>query len=922
MRLRTIGGLWIEGESLSFGPRPLALLAVAASAGSKGLSRERLIGILWAETGEEQARHTLSQTLYGLRKSAGRDLIIGSTQLRLDPSIESDIGELRAALSVGDLETVARLYSGDFLDAFYLPGAPEFERWVEEERTALRADALRAIERLAKNADEADPPTTSVRWWHRLTELDPLSARYAAGHIRALAGSGDHSGALALARRHREVVHRELGVEPDLEIQKLEAFLRTAPASSSIKTDASPNPAPAPPLPSKPTPETHRARWLVPGILAGIVVLGLMIRSLARAEPEILAVGAIRTPELGDTSSFGPILRDMLATSLGGVGGLQVVSNSRLIELMSPGSEPTPGATTNAARRAGATETLEGELTTDAGALVLSLRRVRLDRGVVRRGYLVRADNRYALVDSAAAVIARDLGLAPPSQPVREVRTSSPEAYALYHEGLRAFYGYDAPAAYRLMTAALERDSTFAMASYYAWEVGRALGNPFTREGEFERVKRLAHHTIEPERLLIQAKAAAVEAPLSVTAAIVETLTVRYPTNPDGQILLGEVRFNQGDPAGSVAAYARAVEIDSAAGASKGSFCRMCLAFTRMAEAYVWWDSAGAAERVSRRAIRVRPDDPGQWGNLVEPLLRQRRRTEAEQAIEKSGPGGAVSAWNPVLHRDLLRWGRFEELDRQLATDLQAPSHNTRADAHWLLMLSLRDQGRLREILDMTRQSRVPGSVDLLIGASLLMESGHPDSAARLFHGEARRLLSSTNMLRGLQARTSVWQLTLAATAYLAAGDTVAVRRLADSVEAIGQRSSYGRDPRLHHFLRGILLQHEGRHLEALNHLQASIFSLTDGYSRTNLAMARSLLILHRPAEAVAVLRPAIHGGVDGSNSYTSRTELHEAMAEAFEQAGQRDSATAHWRAVESAWRHADPQFQDRYQRAKLKAGL
>jgi len=101
-----------------------------------------------------------------------------------------------------------------------------------------------------------------------------------------------------------------------------------------------------------------------------------------------------------------------------------------------------------------------------------------------------------------------------------------------------------------------------------------------------------------------------------------------------------------------------------------------------------------------------------------------------------------------------------------------------------------------------------------------------------------------------------------------------------------------------------------------------SLFSLTDGYTRTNLLMARSLLELHRPAEAIAVLRPAIHGGVDGSNTYVSRTELHEALAQAFEQNGQRDSAVVHWRAVESAWRRADPQFRDRYLRAKTKAGL
>jgi predicted Zn-dependent protease len=173
------------------------------------------------------------------------------------------------------------------------------------------------------------------------------------------------------------------------------------------------------------------------------------------------------------------------------------------------------------------------------------------------------------------------------------------------------------------------------------------------------------------------------------------------------------------------------------------------------------------------------------------------------------------------------------------------------------------------------------------------------------------------------RARNVIWQLTLAGTAHAAAGDTAVVRRLADSLEVLGPTSFYGgRDEKLHYVLRGLLLQREGRHAEAVDAFRRSLYSLTDGYTRTNLMMARSLIALHRPAEAIAVLQPAIRGGVDGSNTYVSRTELHEALAEAFEQAGRQDSATAHWRAVESAWRRADPQFQERYLTAKRKAGM
>jgi hypothetical protein len=139
----------------------------------------------------------------------------------------------------------------------------------------------------------------------------------------------------------------------------------------------------------------------------------------------------------------------------------------------------------------------------------------------------------------------------------------------------------------------------------------------------------------------------------------------------------------------------------------------------------------------------------------------------------------------------------------------------------------------------------------------------------------------------------------------------------------LGPQSNWtGRDARLHYVLRGLLLQAEGRHAEAVEAFRRSLYSVADGYTRTNLMLARSLLALRRGSEAIPILRGAIHGGVDGNNTYVSRTELHEALAQAFEQAGQQDSAVVHWRAVALAWRHADPQFAARYDRARTRAGI
>ena len=723
MRLKTFGGFWIEGAAPvpALGPRRMALLAMVAAAGRRGVSRDRVLGILWPDSEEEQARHTLSQNLYSLKRDTGRDWILTASELRLDPGITSDVGELQDALAAGDAETAAALYTGTFLEGFYLPGAPEFERWVEEERSRLRALITRAMEQAAAEADRKGDHHASILCWTRLTELDPLSARYAAGRMRALVAADDRAGALVHARQHEALVRRELETEVEPAIQTLVRGLRekrSAPAPAprpSLPQSAQPPEPTADLLPQAPEPTRAPSRKLRPGLallLGGALMLVLGVTLLRPSRPPaipFLAVGTIRTPELGDTSSLGPVLRDMLATSLGGLEGVQVVANSRLVELTPPAPSSEGDATADAARRAGATEIIEGELASAGGMLVLTLRRVDLARGMVRKGYQVRAAERYALVDSAAATVARDLGLASPSVGVREVRTGSAEAYVLYNEGLRAYFGFDGPGGLRLMQAALEQDSMFVMAAYYTWLFSEYHGDLPTRLRAFERVKRRAPHTIERERLLIQADVAGREAPLSVAVAIAETLTVRYPTDPDGHIQLGRVRAGQGNYVAAVAAFERAIAIDSTAGTT-GPYCRMCLAMGHMIHTYLWWDSAGAAERVGRRVIALRPEERKNWNSLTESLLRQGRRAEAEAALERSGMLTlAFSYITGVLHRDLLRWSRLEELDRELRSDLRSPSLETREDARWLLLISLRDQGRLREGRALVRERRVPG---------------------------------------------------------------------------------------------------------------------------------------------------------------------------------------------------------------------
>jgi len=88
LRLRAFGGLWIGNldadSDAGTRPRPLALLAILALAGAKGVSRDHVLGVLWPEAEEERARQSLSQAIYSLKRDLGIDVAASAARLRLD----------------------------------------------------------------------------------------------------------------------------------------------------------------------------------------------------------------------------------------------------------------------------------------------------------------------------------------------------------------------------------------------------------------------------------------------------------------------------------------------------------------------------------------------------------------------------------------------------------------------------------------------------------------------------------------------------------------------------------------------------------------------------------------------------------------------------------------------------------------------
>jgi DNA-binding SARP family transcriptional activator len=242
LKLRTFGGLWVEQDDRPAGAgigamrrRALALLALLATAPEQGLSRDKLLPVLWPESDEGKARHVLAQLLYLLRRSLrSDDVVLDTGVLRLNPdAMSSDVADFHAALSRGDAERAAAIHAAPFLDGFYLGGAPEFERWAEVERTRYAGLARTALETLAMAATAAGNHAAAANWWRRVAEMDPLSSRSTVALMRALVASGDRAAALQQGRVHEALVREELGEIVDPEIQSVTTWIRASASGTS-----------------------------------------------------------------------------------------------------------------------------------------------------------------------------------------------------------------------------------------------------------------------------------------------------------------------------------------------------------------------------------------------------------------------------------------------------------------------------------------------------------------------------------------------------------------------------------------------------------------------------------------------------------------------------------------------------------------
>jgi DNA-binding SARP family transcriptional activator len=236
-RLRLLGEVMltnIGGQDAT--PRSVkgrALLAYLALAPKGRVDRGKIAGLLWSESSDAKA--SLRQCVRELREAADAaslDIFTADMHsLTLDLKAlwvdALEIERLAANADVADPERMSALYAGELLEGLEVRD-PEFEAWLGVKRSYLREQACRWLERALQRGLDTNDFVVLRRAAYALLALDPAHEEAHRALIRHHALRGDPAAAVRQYLDCRQALARELDLTPSAETEALLKQIRSS----------------------------------------------------------------------------------------------------------------------------------------------------------------------------------------------------------------------------------------------------------------------------------------------------------------------------------------------------------------------------------------------------------------------------------------------------------------------------------------------------------------------------------------------------------------------------------------------------------------------------------------------------------------------------------------------------------------------
>jgi predicted ATPase/DNA-binding SARP family transcriptional activator len=180
--------------------------------------REKLAALLWGDSTDEQARHSLRTALATIRKELGDDVLIADREtVQIDPGFAiwvdaREISDFKFQIADWNAQSeILNLKSAiDLLPDFY-------DDWILPERERLRAIYLDALLQIAQQHRAKSEYARAIELAQKILAHDPANEKAHQHLIVCLAATGDRIGALVQFDSCAKILRDELGVEPSPE---------------------------------------------------------------------------------------------------------------------------------------------------------------------------------------------------------------------------------------------------------------------------------------------------------------------------------------------------------------------------------------------------------------------------------------------------------------------------------------------------------------------------------------------------------------------------------------------------------------------------------------------------------------------------------------------------------------------------------
>lgn len=215
-----------------------AVIKLLALAPRHRLHREQLMDILWPDLAPSAAANQLRKALHAVRRTltpdpeAGARLIGSRDEFVMLPSDAwVDVDAFRAAAADArrtgdpvDHLIALEVYGGELL--------PEdrYEEWAEPVRDELRGEFLSMCLEAAELFEARADLDQAAMLLSRVVEVDPTNEQAHRGLMRVYALAGRRHDAVRQYERLRDILRRELEVEPDVETHQLYEEIRAGQA--------------------------------------------------------------------------------------------------------------------------------------------------------------------------------------------------------------------------------------------------------------------------------------------------------------------------------------------------------------------------------------------------------------------------------------------------------------------------------------------------------------------------------------------------------------------------------------------------------------------------------------------------------------------------------------------------------------------